>query len=314
MRCALGVFFAVLVGCAIAVNDHENVHKQSIVDFVNSNPASTWKAGFNSRFDGYSLGEFRKLLGVNGFLPAEKQIEHHVRVSLPDEFDSRTQWPSCTSIGHIRDQGQCGSCWAFGAVEAMSDRFCIQSPKQENLELSTQQLTSCEQGDGCQGGWLAPAWNYMRSVGVVSEECYPYEMPPCEHPCGKVLPAPACANKCTNGTKEWSKDKHHAKSVYSVSSRDIEQEIYKNGPVEGAFSVYEDFVHYKSGVYKHTTGGYLGGHAIKILGWGVEGGTPYWLIANSWNTNWGDGGYFKILRGKNECGIEGNVVAGMADV
>jgi len=55
----------------------------------------------------------------------------------------------------------------------------------------------------------------------------------------------------------------------------------------------------------------LGGHAIKIMGWGVEDGTPYWLVANSWNEDWGDKGTFKILRGQDECGIESGVVAGM---
>jgi cathepsin B len=70
------------------------------------------------------------------------------------------------------------------------------------------------------------------------------------------------------------------------------------GSVEGSFTVYEDFLTYKSGVYQWSgKGKQLGGHAIKILGWGVENGTPYWLCANSWNESWGDNGYFKILRG-----------------
>jgi cathepsin B len=61
---------------------------------------------------------------------------------------------------------------------------------------------------------------------------------------------------------------------------------------------------------KKTSGSALGGHAIKILGWGVENSTPYWLVANSWNQDWGDNGFFKILRGKDECGIESGIVAG----
>lgn len=65
------------------------------------------------------------------------------------------------------------------------------------------------------------------------------------------------------------------------------------------------------GVYQYTAGGYLGGHAVRMIGWGVENGTPYWLIANSWNTNWGDKGTFKILRGKNECNIESSIVVGI---
>lgn len=69
-------------------------------------------------------------------------------------------------------------------------------------------------------------------------------------------------------------------------------------------------MNYKSGVYKHTTTQVEGGHCVKLLGWGVEESTPYWLVANSWNVTWGDKGYFKILRGSNECGIESMAVAG----
>ncbi|MEQ2216980.1 hypothetical protein XENOCAPTIV_028057, partial [Xenoophorus captivus] len=103
------------------------------------------------------------------------------------------------------------------------------------------------------------------------------------------------------------------KTAYGVApvEEQIQSEIYKNGPVEGAFTVYEDFPSYKSGVYKHVTGSALGGHAIKVLGWGEENGVPYWLCANSWNTDWGDNGFFKILRGSDHCGIESEMVAGI---
>ena len=84
-----------------------------------------------------------------------------------------------------------------------------------------------------------------------------------------------------------------------------------NGPVEVSFTVYNDFLTYKSGVYHHISGAALGGHAVKMIGWGVENNTPYWLLANSWNEGWGDQGFFKIKRGNNECGIEGSVVAGL---
>ncbi|CAG2172779.1 unnamed protein product, partial [Oppiella nova] len=77
------------------------------------------------------------------------------------------------------------------------------------------------------------------------------------------------------------------------------------------FQVYGDFPNYKSGVYKKHSTQLLGGHAIKILGWGVENDTPYWLAANSWNEDWGDKGYFKIARGSDECGIESDIVAGL---
>jgi C1A family cysteine protease len=68
--------------------------------------------------------------------------------------------------------------------------------------------------------------------------------------------------------------------------------------------VYSDFYNYKSGVYQHVTGDVEGGHAVKLMGWGVENGVDYWLVANSWGTVFGEQGYFKIRRGTNECLFE----------
>jgi cathepsin B len=82
------------------------------------------------------------------------------------------------------------------------------------------------------------------------------------------------------------------------------------GTVSVSMTVYEDFEAYSSGVYQHKTGKSLGGHAIKMIGWGVDNGTPYWICTNSWNDSWGEKGTFRILRGSNECGIESGVVAG----
>ena len=80
--------------------------------------------------------------------------------------------------------------------------------------------------------------------------------------------------------------------------------IMEGGPVETAFTVYSDFEDYAGGIYQRTTGKPAGGHAVKIVGWGVENGTKYWKVANSWNPYWGEKGFFRIVRGKNECGIE----------
>nr|BAG53460.1 unnamed protein product [Homo sapiens] len=180
----------------------------------------------------------------------------------------------------------------------------------------------------CNGGYPAEAWNFWTRKGLVSGGlyeshvgCRPYSIPPCEHhvngsrpPCTGEGDTPKCSKICEPGySPTYKQDKHYGYNSYSVSNseKDIMAEIYKNGPVEGAFSVYSDFLLYKSGVYQHVTGEMMGGHAIRILGWGVENGTPYWLVANSWNTDWGDNGFFKILRGQDHCGIESEVVAGI---
>jgi cathepsin B len=84
-------------------------------------------------------------------------------------------------------------------------------------------------------------------------------------------------------------------------------DLYTNGPLSIAITVYSDFLTYKSGVYHHVTGEELGGHAVELVGWGVENGVNYWLVKNSWNEQWGAGGFIKMQRGIDECGIEDDV-------
>ena len=88
------------------------------------------------------------------------------------------------------------------------------------------------------------------------------------------------------------------------------QAALQKGPISVAFTVYADFPTYKSGVYKHTTGSALGGHAVEMIGYGNDPtGGDYWLVKNSWNDQWGDAGCFKIARGSDECGIEGSAAS-----
>lgn len=93
---------------------------------------------------------------------------------------------------------------------------------------------------------------------------------------------------------------------------DIMQEILTQGPVQAVIKVHTDLLMYRGGVYsltnlaRHRLAGY---HAVKIVGWGVSGATRFWTVANTWGSDWGEGGHFRILRGNNECGIEDNVVA-----
>jgi cathepsin B len=114
-------------------------------------------------------------------------------------------------------------------------------------------------------------------------------------------------------TSGQSNTVYHAASAYTVSQNvaAIQTEIMTNGPVEAAFEVYQDFFSYSGGVYKHVSGGLDGGHAVKIIGWGVDQNQAYWLVANSWGNTWGLQGFFMILRGVNECGIEAGIVAGL---
>jgi len=325
--------------CAAALNINAPAIDHKIIRAVNGNPRSTWKAGVNSKFQRATIRDAQKFLGVkhNGFrLPVKDMTDSYDPTDLPASFDARAQWGSmCPSVSEVRDQSACGSCWAFGAVEAMTDRTCIQSNGQLMPHLSAEDMNSCCDfcGMGCDGGDPGSAWNYWTTNGVVDGAnyttdtqdggCAPYSLPPCEHhipakhypacPTNEY-PTPGCPTTCGNGAS-FSGSKHFGSTAYSIDSNpnDIMQEIMTNGPVEVAFTVYADFLTYKSGVYQYTSGDELGGHAVKMLGWGVwtDGTTPYWIIANSWNGDWGDNGYFLILRGQDECGIEDDVCAGM---
>jgi len=300
-----------------------------VIELVNSNPRSTWKAGVNKRFIGMTVKDAKRQMGVLDGGPKLPVRSYNLTANVPDSYDVRTQWKGkCPSTDEVRDQANCGSCWAFGAVESMTDRICIASAGAKKPHLSAEDMNSCCAfcGNGCGGGYPQAAWQYWEQTGLVTGGnyngglCYPYSLKPCDHhvpgpkgPCQGEGPTPPCTQQCQNGA-DWQGDKHMGGQPYSLNQvADIQNDIMTYGPVEGAFDVFEDFLQYRTGVYSHQQGGFLGGHAIKILGWGVwTDGTPYWTIANSWNEDWGNKGYFLMKRGSDECGIEDGVVAGQA--
>lgn len=312
------------LACGLAVAKYPDLE---LIEHVNS-VQSSWRAGINPGFIGTTEEYARGLCGARKGGPKLPLKEIEPLSAIPVSFDARTQWPYCPTLKEVRDQGSCGSCWAFGAVESMSDRFCIRY--NQSAHISAEDLMTCctSCGDGCDGGFPEAAWDYFKSTGIVTggeygsgQGCQPYLIPKCEHhttgpfpSCGDIEPTPKCVHKCEANYTAYSfdQDKHRGQSAYSVPEgvEKIQTEIMTHGPVEAAFDVYADFVHYKSGVYEHTSGSYLGGHAVKILGWGVDSGTPYWIIANSWNPTWGMDGFFWMVRGKDNCGIESAIVAG----
>ena len=262
-----------------------------------------------------------------GTLPNEHPLEtKHVspRTDLPTAFDAREKWQDCPSIGEIRDQSDCASCWAFGVVEVATDRLCISSNGEHKESLSVEDLLECcpTCGYQCKGGYTGMAWEYVRRTGIstggqfnTTNWCKSYPFPQCEHgdgskypPCSTTPPdAPKCEAKCQEGYPiPYEKDLHQFANVYQLGGNveEIKTEIFTNGPVDATFRVYEDFLTYKSGIYHHVEGKALSLHTVKMIGWGVENGEEYWLLVNSWNEDWGENGLFRVRLGTNECGIE----------
>jgi len=290
---------AIAAASFIRASVHDDmVMSDDMINEVNRSK-TTWVAGRNARFEGVTVAMARKMMGTR--LVHSEATTLLASGSIPASFDAREKWSKC--VHPIRNQGQCGSCWAFGATEAFSDRICIATGGKTNVILSPEQLVACDTTDmGCQGGYLANAWQFMATNGVVSDSCLPYT--------SGDGSTPSCASTCTDSTDPFTKYTVDASSI--VTPKDIasiQTAIMTNGPVEAGFTVYQDFMSYKSGIYKHVSGGVMGGHAIKIVGWGNEGGVDYWIVANSWGPAWGLSGFFNIAFG--ECGIEGNVIAGL---
>ncbi|XP_018566064.1 uncharacterized protein LOC108907038 [Anoplophora glabripennis] len=289
-----------------------------VINRINS-IQSTWTAGRNFPAN-TTIDQLRVLAGA--FIRPVQTLPtkiHDLSLedTIPEYFDAREQWPDCPSIRDIRDQASCGACWAFAAVSAMSDRICIHSKSEKKVKVSAEDLLSCCEncGYGCDGGYLEPAWNYWVENGIVSggeygdtEGCRAYSFAPCNHyvegsekpDCETVTETPACVKQCDSSSLSYKNELTFGKkdSVYTIISNEsqIKLEIMTNGPVETSIAMYADFYAYKSGVYQPTEGIILGHHAIKIIGWGEENGNPYWLGANSFNTDWGEDGFFKMNR------------------
>lgn len=298
---------------------YEELVARTLPEVAKRNP--TWKAGYNKRFANKSKEELKAMLGAK----LDKKFDAPIAYpqtqpgALPDTFDARTQWPQCPLIGFIRDQSQCGSCWAVSSSAAMGDRSCITSNGQQQLYLSDEDVMTCctSCGSGCEGGYPLMAWEWWTRTGVVTggpydsnQGCQPYAISPTAT---REPPTPACEKSCEKGySVSYTNDKHKGSTYYAVGNgvTGMQQELFSNGPIVSAFTVYEDFYSYVSGVYQHKYGEEVGGHAVKIVGWGTENNTPYWLVANSWNASWGIDGFFKIIRGTNDCGFESSISAG----
>lgn len=226
--------------------------------------------------------------GLQSNSNALEELEWNHR-RLPREWD----WRDHNGVSPVKDQGHCGSCWAFSATGTMESHIMIKYG--EYRDLSEQQLIDCSGSNyGCNGGWPSRAMRYIMNTGGITDEWhYPY----------RARTGHVCKYEAVEKTAEL-----HAgpRFIEPGDEDELKAAIYVHGPVSVAFDVTSDFRHYHCGVYRSwwcSSSPWALNHAVVAVGYGVEGGVPYWLVKNSWGTSWGDHGYFKIERGNNMCGI-----------
>jgi len=223
--------------------------------------------------------------------PSERGV---AALDLPDSWDWRTAYGYDWTTP-IKDQGDCGSCWAFGALGAIESRVKLASDNPGLVpDFSEQSLLSCSSGD-CDGGYSDVTAYWILCEGTVDEACFPYV----------ALDTVPCSDSCFD--RDSRKYKSEGWSWVCgdwniVDVNQIKQEVLTGGPVSTFMNVSTDFDAYTGGVYKHTYGTYRGGHSVDIVGWGNDGVDDYWICKNSWGTAWGEAGWFKIKMGEVSVG------------
>lgn len=254
--------------------------------------------GFNVHIYAFSNSSITYSLGCI-FEIKEKPDEIKEIKSYPPHWD----WRNAEYNGIIGDwttsvksQGNCGSCWDFAAMGALEAIINIREGYPDlDIDLSEQYLLSCPPDSGGCSGWNAYyAYKYIyENGGALPEDCFPYAA-------NDKIP---CDEKC----EDWKEKLIPIKSYgwYSYPSKDaIKSLIYNHGPVVASMEVYEDFLSYKGGIYRHKSGSYVGGHQVVIVGY--DDNQQYWICKNSWGKYWGEDGYFRIAYG--ECGIENQII------
>lgn len=201
--------------------------------------------------------------------------------TLPTSLDWRSN--SGDYVTSVKDQGDCGSCWAFASVATLESAYLIEAKEPGgNFDESEQIMVSCSGAGNCNGGSPNAAAAWLQSVGDAPYSYYPYT---------------ATNGTCSAALSGWQSQTTKISGVVQVTTtaptvNALKAALNTYGPLATTMAVYEDFFYYTTGVYEHTTGVYEGGHAIELIGYNDAG--QYFICKNSWGTDWGEAGFFEI--------------------
>jgi len=235
---------------------------------------------------------------TNGNVKVAK-ITDEMRSAAPESVD----WSMKGATTAVKDQGQCGSCWAFSATEGIESGLYMTTG--EIMDLSEQQVTACDKVDGgCQGGDLPTAFDYVKTNGGIDTmKDYPDTSPSSGH-----------TGKCKK-----KKEKHSVVEItdykYAVppcekgdcddqKESDMMAALDNFGPLSVCVNA-NDWDSYQSGIYqpKCSGGFYDLDHCVQLVGYGTDGSKKYWKVKNSWGPAWGEDGFIRLKMGENACGI-----------
>jgi hypothetical protein len=244
--------------------------------FKNSCNAWSYTFGRKLCYLKNGAGKITKSSDTSGHLAFPTEHEHTAALGSLD-------WVLKGAVTPVKDQGSTGDCWSFSDTGSLEGRYFVASGRL--ISLSEENLVDCSTHHGSLH--LGLDWVHNNS-GLCAEAGYPWRA-------GKSKCTTMCTKKVT-----CTKAVHLPNSVTDIAAE------LRNGPLSVAIDA-QDLQQYKSGVIDDPNCGTKLNHAVLLVGYGSDNSTgkPYWKVKNSWNASWGEGGYFRIVIGKNMCGMEG---------
>jgi len=288
---------------------------------------------YNAKQTGVTLGlnafadlsheEFKSSRLGYSYNPAARQLKstgafRYANVAAPDAID----WREKNAVTPIKNQGQCGSCWAFSATEAIESKLILATGGKYNIELSPQQITSCTPSNGtygclgCNGGFTEGAYEYLTTVTGLSNSFFiPYAQSLTETT--ETEACPTAKVDSLDGPLKELQGGYAVVSGYSYATPPctdtcLNQDLQK---LAAALEESPVSVCVNAGTWNDYTGGVLTAaacgdmgidaqdHCVGAVGFNTTAPTPYWIVRNSWASTWGEQGYIYLEMAKNTCGL-----------
>eukprot|EP00747_Dinoflagellata_sp_TGD_P026736 gnl/TRDRNA2_/TRDRNA2_132141_c0_seq3.p1 gnl/TRDRNA2_/TRDRNA2_132141_c0~~gnl/TRDRNA2_/TRDRNA2_132141_c0_seq3.p1 ORF type:complete len:408 (+),score=95.32 gnl/TRDRNA2_/TRDRNA2_132141_c0_seq3:62-1225(+) len=293
----------------------ESKDRVAKLNALNGQPAF----GINWMSDRYESEKYKKgLKKPEGWTPTAPVREEKLARS-PKSID----WRLTDAVTAVKNQGQCGSCWAFSATEAVESQLTVSTGGKYRVDLSPQQITSCAPANGtygcmgCNGGFTEGAYEYLKTVpGLANSFFIPYEQS-----LTQSTPTAACPKQkvaALDGPFEQLQGSYAAVTGYKYATAPCTQGACENQNLQEFAQSLEETpvsVCVNAGVWNDYTGGVMTSaacgpmgamyqdHCVMAVGFNTEAPTPYWIVRNSWASTWGEQGYIYLEMAKNTCGL-----------